>query len=179
MTLSKLDSERISEAVAVINECLQNSREGLPDEIFYLVSRLTPLINVDLLIVNKKNEKLLTWREDKFYGPGWHMPGGIIRFKETAEIRIKKVANLELKTEVSFEPKPLAIREIMNLQRDIRGHFISLVYKCKLKGSLCQTDEAKINKNTLNGQWRWFAEMPPNTIKPQLQFENLINTTVY
>ena len=69
MTLSKLDGERISEAVAVINECIQDSRGGLPDEIFYLVSRLTPLINVDLLIVNKNNEKLLTWREDKFYGP--------------------------------------------------------------------------------------------------------------
>ena len=83
MSLSQVNAQKIADAVAVINECLPDSRAGLPDDIFYLVSRLTPMINVDLLIVNERNEKLLTWREDQFYGPGWHIPGGIIRFKES------------------------------------------------------------------------------------------------
>jgi len=178
MNLSQVDAEKIAEAVAVINECLPESRVGLPDDIFYLVSRLTPMINVDLLIVNERNEKLLTWRKDQFYGPGWHIPGGIIRFKELAETRISKVAELELGTTVSFEPMPLAIREIMNPNRDIRGHFISMVYKCKLTCSLMRENEAS-SSNLLNGHWRWFASMPSNMIKPHLQFEELINTTVY
>ena len=82
MILNQTDAQKISDAVLVINACLPDSKLGLPDDIFYLVSRLTPMINVDLLIVNEQNEKLLTWREDQFYGPGWHIPGGIIRFKE-------------------------------------------------------------------------------------------------
>ena len=179
MSLSQVDAQKIADAVAVINEYLPDSRAGLPDDVFYLISRLTPMINVDLLIVNERNEKLLTWREDQFYGPGWHIPGGIIRFKELTETRISKVAELELGTTVSSELRPLLVREIMNHDRDIRGHFISMVYKCKLTGSLLESDQASSSDKILNGQWRWFGVMPPNMIKPHLQFESLINDTVF
>jgi ADP-ribose pyrophosphatase YjhB (NUDIX family) len=179
MKLSPVDIQKIADAVAAINECLPDSRSGLPDDIFYLISRLTPIINVELLIVNERNEKLLTWREDQFYGPGWHIPGGIIRFKELAETRISKVAEIELGTTVSCESRPLGVHEIMNISRDIRGHFISMVYKCKLTGYLLASDEALTNNKILNGQWRWFASMPPNMIRPHLQFESIINNTVY
>ena len=179
MTLSQTDVQRIADAVAVINECLPDSKLGLPEDIFYLVSMLTPMINVDLLIVNERNEKLLTWREDQFYGPGWHIPGGIIRFKELTESRISKVAELELGTTVNWESRPMVVREIMNPNRDIRGHFISMVYKCKLIKPLRAEDEAPNTEQFLNGQWRWFASMPPNMIRPHLQFEELINNTFY
>jgi len=179
MILSQAYAQKIADAVAVINECLPDSKLGLPDDIFYFVSRLTPMINVDLLIVNERNEKLLTWREDQFYGPGWHIPGGIIRFKELAETRISKVAELELGATVSWEPRPMVIREIMHPNRDVRGHFISMVYKCKLIGSLRSENEAPNSEQLLNGQWRWFASMPANMIRPHLQFEELINNTSY
>jgi colanic acid biosynthesis protein WcaH len=179
MSLSRTGVQKIADAVAMINEWLPDSTLGLPDDIFYLVSRLTPMINVDLLIVNERNEKLLTWREDQFYGPGWHIPGGIIRFKEFAETRISKVAELELGGTVSCEPRPMVVREIMNPNRDIRGHFISMVYKCKLTGPLRSEDEAPNSDQLLNGQWRWFASMPANMIRPHLQFEELINNTHY
>ncbi len=179
MSLSQTDVQKIVDAVAVINECLPDSKLGLPDEVFYLVSRLTPMINVDLLIVNVQNEKLLTWREDQFYGPGWHIPGGIIRFKELAETRISKVAELELGSTVSCEPRPIVVREIMNHDRDTRGHFISMVYKCKLTGPLRLENKASDSVKLLNGQWRWFSSMPANMIRPHLQFAELINTTVY
>ena len=179
MTLSQTDVQKISDAVAVINACLRDSKLGLPEDVFYLVSRLTPMINVDLLIVNERNEKLLTWRDDQFYGPGWHIPGGIVRFKELAETRISKVAELELGTTVSWEPRPVVIREIMNPNRDTRGHFISMVYKCKLTGPLRVQDKAPNSEQRSNGQWRWFASMPPNMIRQHLQFEEIINTTVF
>jgi colanic acid biosynthesis protein WcaH len=179
MTLSLTDAQKISEAVAVINTYLPDSKLGLPEDVFYLVSRLTPMINVDLLIVNERNEKLLTWREDQFYGPGWHIPGGIIRFKELAETRISKVAELELGTTVSWESRPILIREITNPNRDIRGHFISMVYKCKLTDSLRSEDEALNLEHQLSGQWRWFMKMPSNMIRPHLQFEELFNSTLF
>jgi ADP-ribose pyrophosphatase YjhB (NUDIX family) len=179
MTLSQTAVQKIADAVGVINECLPDSKSGLPDDIFYLISRLTPMINVDLLIVNERNEKLLTWREDQFYGPGWHIPGGIIRFKELAETRILKVAALELGVTLTWEPRPIVVREIMHPNRDVRGHFISMVYKCKLTGPLQLDYEAPNSKQPLNGQWRWFASMPPNMIRPHLQFEELINNTVF
>ena len=54
---------------------------------------LTPLVNVDLLIKDS-GRTLLTWRDDEFYGPGWHIPGGILGFKERALDRLAKVAEL-------------------------------------------------------------------------------------
>ena len=60
------------------------------------------MINVDLLIRDDTDRTLLTWRHDAFYGPGWHVPGGIIRFKESAANRIAAVAQGELGTKVEL-----------------------------------------------------------------------------
>ncbi len=179
MNYSESDAQKLANSLAVINDLLPDSKDGLPDEVFYLVSRLTPLVNVDLLIVNEQNQKLLTWRNDQFYGPGWHIPGGIIRFKELAETRISKVAALELGVTVSCDNRPLVIREIMNPNRDVRGHFISMVYKCKLSSQPLLANSAPTSGAILNGQWRWFSSMPPNMIKQHLQFEELINQIEY
>ena len=69
-----------------IEKKINNPKKGLPDEIFYFVGRLTPYINVDLLIKSPTEGTLMTWRDDKYSGKGWHLPGGIIRFRE----KIKK-----------------------------------------------------------------------------------------
>src|SRR6185295_12919473 len=71
-------------------------RRDLPEDMFLLVSRLTPLVNVDLLIKDNQNRTLLTWRDDEYYGAGWHIPGGIIRFRETAADRVLAVGRGEL-----------------------------------------------------------------------------------
>ena len=39
---------------------------GLPEALFLLVSRLTPLVNVDLLVQDEGLGTLLTWRADQF-----------------------------------------------------------------------------------------------------------------
>jgi len=171
--------KEIREAAALIDQLVPDAQSGLPDDIFYLVSRLTPLINVDLLIVNAANEKLLTWREDRFYGPGWHIPGGIIRFKESIEQRIIKVAQHELNTTVNFDPTPVVITEIMNNHRDIRGHFISMCFKCQLTQSLLETERAYSIVEAKAGQWHWFNTMPDNIIEPHQRFKALFNSMVY
>ena len=73
---------------------IKDPKKSLPEDIFLLLSRISPLVNVDLLIKNKKNQILLTWRQKgQVYPEGWHIPGGIIRYKEKFTNRIKEVAN--------------------------------------------------------------------------------------
>ena len=140
-----------------------NAREGLPKDVFLLVSQLTPLVNVELLIKDEEKGTLLTWRHDDFYGPAWHLPGGIVRFKELASTRIKKVAKSELGVTISFDSEPIEVNEIMNKNRDIRGHFFSLLYSCKLTSPLNKNSAFK-EENPINGYWRWFKVCPDNLI---------------
>lgn len=162
-------------AVDLIGQLVPNASGGLPDDVFYLISRMTPLINVDLLIVNDQNEKLLTWREDRFYGPGWHIPGGIIRFKETAHQRIVQTAKLELGVEVEFERTPVLVDELINADRETRGHFISMIYRCRLVSDLNLENRASSLSKAEAGQWIWVKEIPANMIKQQLRFKRLFS----
>ena len=137
--------------------------KGLPEEVFLLISQLTPMVNVELLIQDENKGTLLTWRHDEFYGPAWHLPGGIIRFKENVLTRINKVAQSELGSTVSCDANPIEFHEIMNKDRDIRGHFISLLYLCKLTNAL-QEDMMFKDDNPVNGHWKWFRNCPDNLL---------------
>ena len=75
--------------INLIEQSIDNPKIGLPEEIFKLVSRITPLINVDLLIKDRSNKTLLTWRNPgETTAAGWHIPGGIVRYKENVVDRI-------------------------------------------------------------------------------------------
>ena len=152
-----------ADLIAQIRTYIGDSRRGLPEEVFRLVSELTPLVNVDLLIKDSSGRTLLTWRDDEFYGPGWHIPGGILRFKERALDRLAKVAELELGAQISSNLVPLLITEIMHPSRDVRGHFISLLYECAItSGPLGECYSQ--NGQPKNGQWAWFSEAPGQLI---------------
>ena len=164
------------EIVDLINQIetfISDPSKGLPEEIFLFVTRITPMINVDLLIKNEKGETLLVWREDKMLPPGWHVPGGIIRYKEPISERIKKVARNELKADVDFEPDPIAINEIILPDQRNRGHFISLLYRCKLK---CPPDRSLmyIGGKPKNGQWAWHKKCPDNLIPVHFIYKKYI-----
>jgi colanic acid biosynthesis protein WcaH len=157
-----------------IREIIADPRDGLPEELFYFASCITAMTNVDLLIKNKKKQTLLTWRDDKYYGPGWHIPGGIIRFKETFISRINKVAQSELGMSVSHSKEPIAIRELFAKNRDVRGHFITFLYKCN------PVNEPDIKKKCTGekpkpGQWRWHDKCPKNLISQHLAYKKFIN----
>ncbi|HLP98582.1 MAG TPA: hypothetical protein VK149_09065 [Sideroxyarcus sp.] len=153
---------------------LADPAQGLPEELFLFVSRLTPIVNVDLLLKNSENETLLTWREDQFYGPCWHVPGGIIRFKETAAKRIHAVAEAELGASVEFEQTPLAINELMARGRNTRGHFISLLYDCRLTSPL-DPARAYASGAIRHGEWAWHATCPENLIPSQGVYKKFID----
>ena len=139
-----------------IPAALKGAEIGLPDEVFSFVSSVTPMVNVDLLIIDEAKGTLLSWRKDDI-SEGWHIPGGIVRFKETLEERIHRTAQKELGTDVSFDETPLKISEIfMPYQR--RGHFISFLYRCRLpKGYSVERQEKRSGEN---GYLAWHNTIP-------------------
>jgi ADP-ribose pyrophosphatase YjhB (NUDIX family) len=151
--------------VETLEAALGDPRRGLPADVFRMVSRLTPLINVDLLIKDDRSRTLLTWRDDEFYGPGWHVPGGIIRYKESAADRIRACAREELGADTSSEPAPLLMSEDIR-EQETRGHHVSLLFRCRL---LSPPDEARraASDPPSSGQWRWHDRCPPDLLPEQ------------
>jgi colanic acid biosynthesis protein WcaH len=169
------ETESLSTLISKIKDHAPNPTVGLPQELFYYVSETTPLINVDLLIKDAQGRTLLTWREDQFYGPAWHIPGGIIRFKESMEARIHLVAQKELKAQVRFHATPICVTELMNAERDVRGHFISLLFACEL---ISMPDPAKTYLGQgvpISEQWAWHAGAPENLLSVHERFRRHIN----
>ena len=146
---------------------------GLPEDLFLLISRLTPLVNVDLLIQDERRGTLLTWRDDQFYGAGWHVPGGIIRYKQTAEDCIRATAQRELAAALEFEPQPVAVVQTIEPQRRERGHFISLLYRCRLTAP--PTEALRFAGGApQRGQWAWHAQCPPDLILSQTSYRRFL-----
>ncbi|MBF0176574.1 MAG: NUDIX hydrolase [Magnetococcales bacterium] len=154
----------LERAIAAVDAAANNPNEGLPEPVFLMVSRLTPMVNVDLLIQNPTDgTTLLTWRNDRFHGEGWHIPGGIVRFKETFAERIHQVARQELGAKVRFDPQPLMIQEPIVRDRADRSHFVSLLFACSLTH---QPDESMrfFNGQPQAGQWAWHKGCPGNVL---------------
>lgn len=143
---------------------------GLPEEIFLAVSSLMPIPNVDLLIRDKEGRILLSWRDDIFFGTGWHIPGGCIRFKETMLERVQETARSELHTEVLVNPNPLAVRDVIidkekNEQptQKKRAHHLAVLYECYLPKGY-DIDNGDLEETDV-GYLKWFKTIPDNILK--------------
>lgn len=145
----------------------------LPQHLFNYVSSITPLISVELIITCPSNLVLLSWRDDCLYGPGWHLPGGIIRHKESLIHRIRCVASQECSIEAFDSCTFLQVNQIMNPNRDLRGHFLSLVF-CLSIDYIPRTDQGVLR----NGSLRLFPSAPTNLIEQHLRFASLINSCI-
>jgi len=73
------------------------------------------------------------------------------------------VAESELACTVDFDPVPLSMREVMAPHRDVRGHFISLLYRCHLRTP--PAPEFAAGTPLQNGQWRWHDGCPDDLIR--------------
>ena len=154
----------ISTAIEVLSSAISDPRKGLPEDVFLFISRLTPMVNVDLLIQDERKRTLLTWRDDELLGPGWHIPGGIIRYKEDMALRVQAVASIELGTEVDFDPDPIAINQIIVPEKKERAHFVSLLFRCFLRAG----PDEKLRFQSGHpkaGEWAWLARFPENMIR--------------
>ena len=163
MDISKIDS-----AVTQLFDSHIEANKGLPENLFLLISSLVPIPNVDLLITNEKNQILLSWRDDEFYGKGWHIPGGCIRFGETMQQRIQKTALAEIGTKVIAEKEPIVVRDVIRPPREelrdknVRGHNLTVLYRCSLPQGF-EINNKKI-KESDNGYLKWFSKFPENML---------------
>jgi colanic acid biosynthesis protein WcaH len=164
--------DALRRSLDVLHAAIGDPRRGLPEEIFRFVSRITPLTNVDLLVQDDRGRTLLTWRDDEFFGAGWHAPGGIIRYKETAADRIRACARAELGADVSFDAAPLLVVESI-LAQDTRGHFISLLYRCRLVGPPDEGRQA-VSDPPNAGEWRWHDRCPADLIEAQRPYARFV-----
>ena len=166
-------SKNIEASIASLVEAVPKPSLGLPDSVFYYISRTTPLVNVDLLIKDENGRALLSWRNDLYAGTGWHVPGGIVRFKERLETRVEKVAAEEIGTAVRFDPAPIALHQLIHAEHEIRGHFISLLYKCFLPGTFKPRNEGLSPEDA--GYLEWHDRCPANLLHMQEFYRKYID----
>ena len=74
------------------------------------------------------------------------------------------MAKNELNCQITFKKEPIAINQIMLNQKN-RGHFISLLFSCKLTSSPSKKLEY-IRGNPKVGEWAWHRSCPKNLIFP-------------
>ena len=164
---------------AIDNACqtleLMDARAGLGKRLFEAISSLTPSVSVELIVKSADQKySLLTWRDDELYGPGWHVPGGVVRFKENLINRVEKVVHQEIGVPAKSIEGPIGFHEVFNKERDRRGHFICFVYRVILSEEPLKQRQA-IDKPLSAGQWRWFSRCPENFIKNQRYLIGYIN----
>ena len=148
---------RLGEVLAA----LPRPGSGLPYPVFDFIRQLVPTANVDLLIQNERRETLLAWRQDAFY-EGWHIPGGIIRYREPFAQRIAEVARDELGATVRAEPAPCTVMEGLD---DPRGHSVALLFRCALTSGPATPMAGPGRPEP--GQLRWFRAMPDDMVPVQ------------
>jgi hypothetical protein len=105
----------LSQAISILDSAIGDPQQGLPEEVSLSVSRMTPPMNVDLLIQDDGGHTRL---DDELSGSGRHAPGGIIRYKEMAADRIRTCATGKLGAEVTFESAPILLHEAVLKPRD-------------------------------------------------------------
>ena len=155
--------EYIEKLDNIVREFRQSNPDmGLPEHLFHFISRSTPIVNIDLLIQDSNNRSLLAWRDDAFSGSGWHIPGGIVRYKETMLERVEHVANLEIGRKVQYDIKPIAFNEVI-LPHNTRGHFISFLYLATLDSNF-EPENTELTKKD-QGYLQWHDTCPNNLVK--------------
>jgi ADP-ribose pyrophosphatase YjhB (NUDIX family) len=160
----------LTRAIAEVESFAPAPERGLTEEVFLLVSRLTPLVGVDLLVQDDAGRLLLTWRHDATFGPGWHIPGGIIRYKERSLDRLHAVARMELGADVTCEPIPLMVVEQIKPESGNRGHTVSLLYRCRLLTP--PSEKLRFNGEAPKpGHWQWHERGAVSLIPEQQMYE--------
>lgn len=148
-------------AIGHLKRHIENPTKGLPQEIFDFVTSIMPMVNVDLLIKDESNRTLLSWRDDGFQEPGWHVPGGILRYKETLEHRVNEVALNEIGAAMNFDALPLCMNQII-CEHSTRGHAISFLYHCFLSADVPLPNACR--PSTEAGYLEWHSGCPENLI---------------
>lgn len=169
-------SNGIKRAVELIEAENIDKRNGLPEDLFLCISSLIVIANVDLFIIDGRGRILLSYRDDEFYGKGWHIPGGCLRFGETMLERVHKTAHAELGIDVLVEPTPIAIRDVIRqplkgaANPDVRGHNLAVLFKCRLG------DEKDIPARFDSENIKWFERIPEDILSVHSVYNDILGS---
>jgi colanic acid biosynthesis protein WcaH len=78
----------------------------LDPETFLKIVKLTPLVSIDLIILNENDEVLLGYRKNRPAKDSWFVPGGKILKDERIPAAIRRISH----TELGLELDPLLAR---------------------------------------------------------------------
>lgn len=67
----------------------------------------TPLVSIDLIVTNARNEVLLGWRNNKPAQHCWFVPGGVVRKGETLQQAFERLVRDELGVSTQSRSKAL------------------------------------------------------------------------
>lgn len=180
---NQIDQKLLLSCIKTLRNMNIDSRQGLPEELFLLISSLSPIPNVDLLITDNQNQILLSWRDDPYTGTGWHIPGGCVRFGETMLERVHKTAIHELGCDVEVDPKAIGIQDAILSPRfslpypNDRGHHVSILFHCKLPNHYKIDNKGK--KSSDAGYLQWFEKFPPNLLPIHFGYGEVLNQWKY
>ena len=65
--------------------------------------------------------------------------------------------------DVRFDPAPIAIHEMIHHEREFRGHFNSLLFRCFLPGSFTPKNEGLTSGNA--GYIAWHGHCPEDLLR--------------
>lgn len=155
--ISKLSYEEIKNLAVLVLKRIAQFKEELGTELFNALARLTVGVAVEAVCLRlnpktKKVEIYLTRRSlnDSAYPGQWHCPGSIMRSGEEIDDIFKRLEKKE------FDSGKLLKRQFVsnfnNLKED-RGHFLSLIYLCRLK-----------QNKKISGKWFPVNQLPQKTV---------------
>ncbi len=158
----------------LIDSCIDNlistvvykPERGLSYFFFRLAGYMLPLINIELLIYDKQEKVVMSWRQKSKDVPvaGWHLPGGIFRIGETIDQRVKRTAEIEVGAIIDSW-RIIGITETILPIRISRRHFISLLVECDMK-----------DKNLpLANDIKFFRKAPENIILNHKRYAPIID----
>jgi colanic acid biosynthesis protein WcaH len=161
-------------AIAALEREVSDAKR-LPLEIFKFVSRHAPLVCVDLLIQNKQRQTLMTWRDDVYFGHGWHFPGGVVLHKESLIEHAKRVAREELQVQIRVDPIPLGFLQYFHQDRAERGHQLIFLMRCHSESPPNPIYRFQEGTAPRIGQWAWHSKAPDDLLPVQRAYADILN----
>jgi len=136
------------------------------------ITTVVPIINVDLIVIDNNRRILLSYRDDDNC-KGWHIPGRILRFKESLNEAIIRCALLEL-GEVPYCTTFIDFIEFIN-DTETRGHFMSFAYQVSMDLNYDCNIYNTGKSETSNGFLKWFSEWPEDLIEGHKIYKRILN----
>ena len=136
-------------------------KERLSDEEFRNIFSKVPRLCIDIVINDSSGRILLTKRAIEPYFGEWHIPGGSVRFHETLEDAVKRIA----KEELGIKIKPVKLLGFMEFLKEDkeRRHSVSLVFQAEIIAG-----EITLDKQAAD--FGFFEDIPEKTVAEHKDF---------